>query len=571
MTDVWPRTHLVELLSERARRHPERVALRFLHDGESDQNALTYAELHARACRLAALLSERTRAGERALLLYPSGPEYVTALLACFYAGVVAVPAYPPQSVQPQQVGRILAIARDAQPALLLTEQAMLGPLTMLRGTLPELSTVEVVATDGAAAAGLAGFTPAPFSSDTLALLQYTSGSTSTPKGVMLSHKNLMANEAAIRDAFSITDDDVIVSWLPLFHDMGLIGTLLQPLYSGVSAVLMAPQRFMERPQRWLDAISRYGGTVSGAPDFAYRLCTQRIDPSSCPELRLDSWRLAFCGAEPVRAQTLHAFVDKFASKGFSERALYPCYGLAEATLIVTGGARGQGVVSTSFSSAALRANQVVPGAGPGSLVSCGVPRAGHRVVIADAETSEPLAPGQVGEITASGPSIARGYWQNPEASASTFVERADGVFLRTGDLGFLHDGNLYVTGRRKDLIIVRGQNLYPQDLERAIEEQNEVVRKGRVVAFGYELAGEECIGIAAEVSPRLQKLIDPPAVCAAISALVAQQFGEPPRAVLLLQPGAVPITSSGKLQRSACCRGFLEQTLALFHAEIAG
>ena len=570
---AWAAPHLVELLSERAAAHPERLALRFIHD-DAAQTRLSYAELHARAGRLAAQLSERARRGERALLLYPNGPQYVVALLACWYAGIIAVPAYPPQSLAARHFDRILGIARDAGPALLLTEQALLAPLRMVQSSLEGLSTLPLLATDPFELDPSGdGFRPGPIRPEQLAMLQYTSGSTSLPKGVMLSHANLIANEHAIHEAFAIQPDDVIVSWLPLFHDMGLIGTLLQPLFAGVSAVLMAPQRFIGRPRRWLEAISRYHGTVSGAPDFAYRMCVQHVASGESEALDLSSWRLAFCGAEPVRDQTLQAFADRFAALGFSRRALYPCYGLAEATLIVTGGRRGDGVKSAVFSSRELRQHRAVPASGGAGqrLVGCGVARSQHGVRIVDPDTGRALAPGQVGEIQVAGPSVARGYWNNPEATRNTFAERAGGVFLRTGDLGFLHDGELFVTGRAKDMIIVRGQNLYPQDIERAVEADNAVVRSGRVVAFALEIAGEEGIALAAEVNARVQKLIEPAGVCREIAELVAQHCGEPPKLVLLLKPGSVPLTSSGKLQRSACRRAWLERRFEVLAAHGPG
>jgi acyl-CoA synthetase (AMP-forming)/AMP-acid ligase II len=548
-----PETNIVELLCERAQRHPERLALRFLGDGENVSEQWSYGQLHERALALAAQLQARAAAGERALLLYPSGPAYVEALLGCMYAGLVAVPAYPPLSAQPQHVGRVVAIAADAQPRLILTERALVGPLAALKRALPGLADTELLATDALAEAAPCAYRLPELGSSSLALLQYTSGSTAAPKGVMVGHAQLMANERAIRSAFAMRDDDVVVSWLPLFHDMGLIGTLLQPLFSGVCGVLFAPQQFMERPERWLRAMSRYAGTVSGAPDFAYRLCAQRIDQAAASELDLRGWRLAFCGAEPVRWETLQAFADKFAVAGFERAALHPCYGLAEATLLVSGGRGGAGVMAVGFDAPALADNRVVPNESGQQLVGCGMSQAGHDVCIADPQSGAPLAPGHVGEIQVSGPSVALGYWQNAAATAQTFVERAGRIYLRTGDLGFHHSGELFITGRYKDLIIIRGQNLYPQDIERSVEERIEVVRKGRSVVFSLEVSGEECIAVAAEVSPRVQKLIDPEAVCGAIRECVAEAHGEAPRVVLLLNPGAVPITSSGKLQRSAC------------------
>jgi len=564
-----PCYNLVELLIARAQHHPERLALRFIHTSAGVDVPLSYAQLHEQARQLAGYLSQHAEPGERALLLFPSGPSYVTALFACFYSGIIAVPAYPPQSLQPRHTSRIAAIARDATPKLLLTDAGLLDRLTGTLASLPALREITALATDSAEARADNAFQPRAVKAEDLALLQYTSGSTSTPKGVMLSHGNLMANEAAIHHAFSMRSDDVIVSWLPLFHDMGLIGTLLQPLYAGVSAVLMAPQRFMERPRRWLDAISRYGGTVSGAPDFAYRLCVERVnlDAAEAEPLDLSSWRLAFCGAEPIRAQTLRAFADKFAPSGFDASALYSCYGLAESTLIVSGSERGSGIRSRVFSDAELRRLRAVPAEQGSRLVSCGELRIGYDLTIADPQTGEDLPEGSVGEIQVSGPSVAHGYWANPEASARSFIERDGATFLRTGDLGFVLDGELYITGRHKDLIIVRGQNLYPQDIEHSVEAENPVIRRGRAVAFELDHAGEPGIAVVAEVNPRMKKLIEPLAVCREMAEVIAQTYGESPNLVLLLEPGEVRLTSSGKVRRSACKQAWLDGELAVVAA----
>jgi len=566
----WPRNDIVALLGARAEAHPERVALRFLSDNVELKESWTYADLHAHARALGAELQARAPAGSRALLLYPSGPAYVAALLGCLYAGIVCVPAYPPRSPQPQHLERILGIARDAKPALLLTETSLLAPLAFLQQAIPELADLTVIGTDGPRSASPADLVAPPLTPESLALLQYTSGSTAAPKGVMVSHGNLMANERAIQSAFAMQPDDVVVSWLPLFHDMGLIGTLLQPLFSGVPGVLMAPQHFMERPERWLQAVSRYRGSISGAPDFAYRLCAERIEPALIETLDLSSWRLAFCGAEPVRMQTLRAFADKFAPAGFSAQALYPCYGLAEATLLVTGGRRGTGAHVQCFDARALGENQVKPRADGSPLVASGQTQPEHQLLIVDPETREPLEPGRIGEIFVRGPSVALGYWQNAEATAHAFVRRGERTFLATGDLGFEHDGQLFVTGRHKDLIIVRGQNLYPQDIERSVEDHVPVVRKGRTAAFSIEIEGEERIAVAAEISTRVQKMIEPQVVCRAISERLAETHGEAARLVLLLQQGNMPVTSSGKLQRSACRTAWQQRrldTIAVYEA----
>ncbi|XXX99931.1 non-ribosomal peptide synthase/polyketide synthase [Sorangium sp. So ce204] len=557
--------NFVELLAERASVHPERVALRFLTDGESASEVLTYKELHERACAIAARLQSLAPAGERALLLYPSSADYVTAFLGCLYAGMIAVPAYPPESMQQQQLARLMAVIRDAAPRFILTERGLLEPLRSLGQHVPRASSIELVSTDDIPTSDATAWRMPSLREGSIAFLQYTSGSTSAPKGVMVGHDNLIANERSIREAFMMDDSDVVVSWLPLFHDMGLIGTLLQPLFSGLSMVLMAPQRFIERPIRWLQAISTYGGSVSGGPDFAYRLCVERIKPGMLDGLDLRSWRLAFSGAEPVRASTLRAFSERFAGVGFDARALYPCYGLAEATLIVAGVRRGDGVTSTSFDARGLAKDVAIPADGEREIVACGKAQSLHEIVIVEPDTGRALEPGRIGEIQVSGPSVAHGYWQNADATQRTFTSREGRVYLRTGDLGFQHEGSLFITGRLKDLIIVRGHNLYPQDLERTVEDQVEVVRAGRVAAFSVEVDGQEGIGIAAEVSRRAQKLIQPEAVCRAINEAVAQEHGEAVSVVLLLNPGSLPITSSGKLRRAACRAGWEKSSLDAF------
>ncbi|GAB1715820.1 MAG: non-ribosomal peptide synthetase [Nitrobacter sp.] len=362
----------------------------------------------------------------------------------------------------------------------------------------------------------------------------------------MITHGNLVSNEASIKAAFEFDRDDTVVSWLPLFHDMGLVGGLLQPLFSGASVVLLSPQQFLERPIRWLEAISRFGGTISGGPDFAFRLCTERVSDTSLQGLDLSSWTLAFCGSEPIRASTFHAFTDRFSAVGFDGRAAYACYGLAEATLIVTGAGRGEGLQASPFAQ--------------GDVVCCGRVQTGHDIRIIGAQGDD-----NIGEIWFSGPSVSPGYWNNTEATAATFPEVDGARFLRTGDLGFMHEGHLYVTGRQKDLIIVRGQNIYPQDVEELIETEVEAVRRGRVAAFPIVSDGQEAIGVAAEISRAMQRIISPDALADTISETIANVYQEPAKLVLLLQPGALPKTSSGKLQRGRCYELWQSGELGLF------
>jgi amino acid adenylation domain-containing protein len=557
---------LVETLIGQAEARPDGTALRFVDDGVD--RAVGYRELDRRARAIAVRLREHAGPGERAVLLLPSGPDYVAAFFGCLYAGVIAVPAYPPESMRPQHLARLKGILDDAEPRLVLTDARLHGQ--MLEACRGGPAAPAVLAVDGIDEAAASDWVMPGLAPGDIAFLQYTSGSTSAPKGVQVSHGNLLANERLIRHGFEIGEGDCIVSWLPLFHDMGLIGGLLQPIYSGIPCVLMSPRYFLERPRRWLETISRYRGTISGGPDFAFRLCCERIGEAALDGLDLGHWRLAFSGSEPIRPDTLERFATTFAPAGFRRSSLFACYGLAEATLFVTGGRRGQGVRLLEVDGAALAANAASPGTGV-TLASCGRPQPGHELRLVDPAAGRVLGEGRVGEIWTSGPSVAHGYWRNPEASARTFVESDGRTWLRTGDLGFLRDGELFVTGRLKDMLILRGQNLYPQDLERAVEEEVEVVRKGRVAAFAVGHGGGEGIGIAAEVGRGVLKLVTPDALVRAIVAAVADAVQEAPAVVALLEPGALPKTSSGKLQRSACRSALEEGRLACFHVHRAG
>ncbi|AZE74165.1 Pyoverdine chromophore precursor synthetase PvdL [Pseudomonas synxantha] len=542
-----PRT-LVQSLQRRAAQTPDQVALRFLAESAEQSVVLSYRDLDQRARTIAAALQAMAGPGERAVLLFPSGPDYVAAFFGCLYAGVIAVPAYPPESTRRHHQERLLSIIQDAEPRLLLTIASLSEGLAQIENAPPVLSV------DSLDAQQAEHWLEPGLQADDIAFLQYTSGSTALPKGVQVSHGNLVANEVLIRRGFGIdlNPDDVIVSWLPLYHDMGLIGGLLQPIFSGVPCVLMSPAYFLGRPLRWLEAISEYGGTISGGPDFAYRLCSERVSESALERLDLSRWRVAYSGSEPIRLDTLERFAEKFAPCGFTPNSFFASYGLAEATLFVAGGTRGRGIPALRVDEQALAANRAEPGQGS-AIMSCGTSQPDHAVLIADPHTLAELADNHVGELWATGPSIAHGYWRNPEASARTFVQHASRTWLRTGDLGFIRDGEVYITGRLKDLLIVRGHNLYPQDIEQTIEREVEVVRKGRVAAFAVNDQGVEGIGIAAEISRSVQKILPPEALIKAIRQAVAEAYQEAPSVVVLLNPGALPKTSSGKVQRAAC------------------
>ena len=548
-----------------AGRRPDDVWLTVVDEvgGVYSEVPFTYAAFERRVRALAARLQQQVAKGEHALVMLDNGDHYAVSMLACFYSGVIAVPVFPPESTRPQHLARLTGVAADSQARCVLTSAAFSTAMAAAGSQFGDVTLVAVDAIDEALADAWQPFEPAD---DDIAFLQYTSGSTSAPKGVIVTHGNLMANEHAIQVGMGIGPDDKFVSWAPLYHDMGLIGGLMQPLYSGIPLVLTSPRYFLERPVRWLELISRHRATLGGGPDFSFRLCLERVKDAQIAQLDLSSWRVAYTGAEPVRADTEFDFIERFAPAGFDPGAVYACYGLAEATLFVTGGKRGAGMVARGFGADGLAAGVGTPSEDGTLLVGCGAVAVEHAVehaveIVDSATLSVVAEPGRIGEIWVSGASIGAGYWGKPRESAETFFEIADRRWLRTGDLGFVYDGELYVTGRIKDLIIVRGHNIYPQDIERVIEAEVDAVRKGRVAVFATHGPNGEGIGAAAEVSRSMQKLVPPQVLVEALSAAVSEVFGEPLSAVLLLNPGGMPKTTSGKLQRSACRAGWLDRS----------
>ena len=560
---------VVDLLEARCQAG-DRLLYTFLADGEREEGRLDRATLHRRALGIAAALDARP--GERALLLYPPGLEFITAFFACLAAGVVAVPAFPPASRR--ALPRLAAIARDAEPSLVLTTQATMERYRQVSASVPELIAPRWLTTDDLGDRGASAELPT-VSGDDLAFLQYTSGSTAAPKGVRVSHRNLLANEAMIRRAFDQGPESVVVGWLPLYHDMGLIGNVLQPLFCDGSCVLMAPVSFLQRPLRWLQAIHKYRATTSGGPNFAYDLCVRRIDAAERAELDLSSWRIAYNGSEPVRADTLERFVEAFGPSGFDRRAFFPCYGLAEATLYVSGSSPEEEPQHTRVSAAALEENRAeAPRDDEDSrtLASSGRPDPDMRLLVVEPESGQPLPEGGVGELWLAGENVAGGYWNQPEATHRDFEAQApghDGTFLRTGDLGFLRDGELYVTGRLKDLIIVRGRNHYPQDLEHTAGSAHPALVRGSCAAFTLEpeAAGDgERLVLALEVERRQVRALarDGAAeVAEAVRRGVAEGHEIVVHDVVLLKTGTLPKTSSGKIMRHAARKGYLEGSLA--------
>ena len=573
-TDVpFEPSTLVELLRWRAQQQPDKLAYLFLVDGEEEKKeSLTYLELDRKARAFAAVLQSSGYTGGRALLLYPSGLDYVVAFFGCLYAQMVAVPAYPPRPARVKRTtSRVWGIIDDAQPAVALCTRSLMSPVQALFNERTASQAPQLVTTDDIADEMAERWAEPPISSHTLAFLQYTSGSTATPKGVMVSHGNLLHNQRLIKLAFRQTEQSVIVGWLPLYHDMGLIGNILHPLYLGVPCVLMSPPAFLLNPLRWLKAISRYRATTSGGPNFAYELCARKISPEQRAELDLSSWTTAFNGAEPVRNDTMERFAAAFESCGFRREAFSPCYGLAESTLIVTGGARSNGFVTHTVQAAGLEQNQVV--AAPATtheatrtLVGCSQPLLDQQVVIVDPETSTLSAPDSIGEIWVSGPSVTHGYWNQPEETTRTFhaylSDTGDGPFLRTGDLGFLNNGHLFVVGRLKDMIVIRGRNHFPQDFELTVEQSHTALRAGCGAAFSVDEAGEEVLVVVQEVDYRRQPNI--PEVIECIRQALSEEHEVQVHTIVLIKAGTIPKTSSGKIQRHACRVKYLSGVLEL-------
>lgn len=538
----------IDVLSCRAAARPDRKAYQWLRDNECAAS-LSYGELDGRARAIAGFLQHQGLAGERALLFYESGLDYIAALFGCFYAGVVAVPLYPPR--RKPAVAYIESICANARPATVLTTPSLRSVIQPLLADCPHLAP-SAWRTTTVIPPGCEWHEPA-IDGQTPALLQYTSGSTGDPRGVVLTHQNLLHNQQVMQETFGVAEDSVIVSWLPLYHDMGLIGAALHPVFAGAQCHLMPPSAFLQRPLRWLQAISLHKASVSGGPNFSYDLCVDKIKPADRAGLDLSHWTVAFNGSEPVRAETLERFAEAFGPCGFRIESFRPCYGLAEATLLVAGKSRdGRPTVCRS------------PGEDGGLLVSCGSGPSSQRIAIVDCDTGQEQPPGSTGEIWVAGPGIATGYWDRPEETLRTFqaeLPPARTSFLRTGDLGFLKEGELYITGRLKDLIIVNGRNIYPQDVERVAERSHAGLRPNCGAAFAVDLEGRERLIVVQEFR-RSYAAGDLEGAARAIRSAVSDSLEIAVQTVVLLQSGALPKTTSGKVRRNACRTAFLNGSL---------
>jgi acyl-CoA synthetase (AMP-forming)/AMP-acid ligase II len=552
---------MVEVLQARAGATPDHLAFAFLIDGEEEGPRLTFAGLDRAARAVAVALRDAAGPGDRALLVYEPGLEFIPAFFGCLYAGLHPVPASPPRLDRLVQGWQALTgIAADCQARVVLTTADLVPGLTRGFTGRPQDTALRWLATDQVDLARACDWREPRIDPDAVAFLQYTSGSTSAPKGVMVTHRNLMYTERMIQTAVEHAGPGLGVCWLPLYHDFGLIAGVLQAVFHGAPAVLMSPLGMLQRPLRWLRAVARYRADTSGGPNLGYDLCVQRVTPADRADLDLSNWSVAGIGSEPVSARTITRFCEAFAPCGFRPEAFYPCYGLAEATLMVTGGAKGAPPVIRTFRVDALAEGRAVEAAadaeGARPLVGCGRPWLGTEVVIADPETRTARPDGAVGEIWVRGPAVAAGYWDRPEETARTFRATlsgpGEGPFLRTGDLGFVRDGEMFITGRLKDLLVIRGRNHYPEDIEATVQTVNPALRVGGGAAFETGPDGQSRLVVVQEVDRR-GRGVDVGRLLGDIRQAVAERHELQVHDLQFLEAGSLPRTSSGKVQRHAC------------------
>ena len=566
---------LVQILRHQAVHQPNQIVFRFLHNGEQETAKLTYQELDQKARAIAYQLRQTINRGERVLLLYPPGLEFISAFFGCLYADAIAVPVNPPRPNRP--ANRLLAIKSDSQATLAITTTSLLNKLQLKLANYSELATLPLITTDDIKSSLASEWQPSATNIDSLAFLQYTSGSTGTPKGVMVTHGNILHNSEYIKQAFELTPESVSVSWLPSFHDMGLIDGIIQPLYTGFLTVLMGPEFFIQFPGRWLQAITNYKATHCGGPNFAYDLCTQKITPQQMESLDLSSWESAYSGSEPVRRDTLENFTAKFAPYGFRANSFYPCYGMAESTLMISGGRIQEKPIYCTVAAEALEQKLVIETSEDSQnirhIVGCGRAWLNTEIVIVEPESLQQCTSEQIGEIWVSGESVAQGYWNQPELSETAFgaylANTNEGPFLRTGDLGFLRDGELFITGRIKDLIIIRGRNYYPQDIELTAETSHPALRANCCATFAIEQDNIEQLIVVVEVERTHLRHLNVKNVVAAISEAIMQQHEIHAYGIVLIKTGTISKTSSGKIQRRICKEKFLDQTLNIVGGKI--
>ncbi len=572
---------LVEILRYRAQHQPNQVAYIELENGETERKRLTYAQLDAEARAIATHLQALGASGSTVLLTFPlsEGLAFTAAFFGCLYSGAIAITAWPP--LNESLLSELQYKAADAEAKFALSTNSFLAQLQAPLAATPPLNDIHWVATDTLSPESAESWQMPEVTDSSLAYLQYTSGSTGLPKGAMISHGNVLDNLGLIYNTCQYTDQDIGICWLPLYHDLGLVGAVIQPVYAGGPAVIMSPVDFILKPLRWLQAISRYRGTTSGGPNFAYELCCRKITPEQIAELDLGSWAIAVNGAEPVLAETLEKFAKTFAPAGFRKEAFCPAYGMAETTVMVSLTERTEVPTVEFVQRSALEQNKIKLAERESesrTVVGCGQIGENHPVAIVNPDTLERCEPDEVGEVWVAGGSVAQGYWNRPEVTEDTFNARiagtGEGPFLRTGDMGFVQDNELFITGRIKDVIILWGNNHYPHFLEATIEKSHPALRPGGVAVFGVEVDGEERLAVVQEIESRALKSLDAEGVIGAIRQNLGMHHMLEAHAIALVRPGSTPKTPTGKTQRSACKQKYLSGELNIIgqweHDDIA-
>lgn len=561
---------IVDALRNNVERVPDKLVYTFLENGEDPVASLTNAQLDMRARSIASELLQDGAPEDRVLILCPQGIEYVEAFYGCLYAGMTPVPLYPPRLNRP--LSAIQNIASDVQASRALTTRQIYHSLEGRLANEPELQALPWINAEEIPTEDAPWENPG-VGAESLAFFQYTSGSTGAPKGVMVQQKNLLYNIKMFSSAFNLSEDTVTVSWMPLYHDFGLIMMMLSAVRLACHSVLLPPMSFFQRPLRWLHAITKYKGTYNGAPNFAFDLCVDQGKPEEFEGLDLSSWEVVVDAAEAVRSKSMQRFCETFEPYGFRPSTIRPSYGMAEATVWVCGyresetahvyRAAHQDLIQGRVRRAADDEDDVV------EIVSCGRPYLDTKIAIADPETMEELGEERVGEVWVKGPHIAKGYWNKPKETAETFdahLANGDGPYMRTGDLGFMYNGELFFTGRIKEVIIIQGENHYPHDVEATVQAGHDALQPNSGAAFAVDANDKEHLVIVQEVKRTARRNLDGAAVVRAVSLAVAKEHGLTPAAVILIRPLSLDKTSSGKIQRSTCKKKFLEQDLQIIH-----
>lgn len=548
---------ILDILKKWSIETPHQHAFTFIEHYHERSHRLSYGELYQRSLQLAGKLADIEK-GERIVICLPQGLDYIISLFGVMYAGCVAVPLYPPKVNKEDH--RVKKIISDSDPALIIGTRKIYNACLQANKSLTKRPWLCIDQDDHIEITNVDN----DFTSDQVAIIQYTSGSTSQPKGVMISHGNIMNNSAVIKKGFQFNEKTRKMTWLPFFHDMGLIGDVMQPIYSHFHNVFISPQEFVQKPLRWLKAIHDYKVTHSGAPNFGYDLCVRRISREESRDLNLESWKLAYIGAEMIRPNSLESFYQRFKENGFSRHAFYPCYGMAEVTLMLTGGQfqNGYRTISLDRVKTLNRNEQDYLRLSKKEVVSCGVVREQNKVIIVHPKSETVLPDLTEGEIWCAGPSVMQGYYMGFETQENdVFSQTKDdqsSIYFRTGDLGFVFENELYITGRIKDLIIIRGQNYYPEDIEQVVSESHDAFLKGNCVAFSWVKSETEHLGIIQEVGRMHLRSIDPKDLESQVKRTITTEFEISPEVVLLVKPNSLLKTTSGKLKRQENRERFL-------------